>query len=161
MTTILNIVLVRIDDRLIHGQVMTAWVKCTQGNKIIIVDDEIAQDPFMQKVLVMLAPPGIKVLAQRIKDAVEELKKDGVPNEKVIILVKNPQTIYSLVEGGVGIKELVVGGMGAKAGRKALFRNIFASPEERDVFRNLAAKGVKAYIRIVPDDKAVEVEKHL
>ncbi|MBE6083621.1 MAG: PTS sugar transporter subunit IIB, partial [Tissierellaceae bacterium] len=54
-----NIVLTRIDDRLIHGQVMTAWVKQTKATRIIIIDDVVAKDDFMKKVLTMAAPPGI------------------------------------------------------------------------------------------------------
>ncbi|AYO31323.1 PTS mannose/fructose/sorbose transporter subunit IIB [Biomaibacter acetigenes] len=157
----LNIVLTRIDDRLIHGQVMTAWVKYTQANRIIIVDDNVAQDPFMEKVLKMAAPPGIKVEVYDTQKAVAVLKGEGSPGEKVIVLAKHPKTIYALMEGGVGIKELNVGGMGAGAGRKLLYKNISASQEEREVFKNILSKGVAILIRIVPDDKGVEIKKFL
>lgn len=157
----LNIVLARIDDRLIHGQVMTAWVKYTQANRIIIVDDGVAQDPFMEKVLRMAAPPGIKVEVYDTQSAVAVLKGEGYPGENVIVLAKYPRTIYTLMEGGVGIKELNVGGMGASPGRKSLYRNISVSQEEREVFKKILSKGVTILIRIVPDDKGVEIKKFL
>ena len=57
----LNIVLTRIDDRLIHGQVVTAWAKITKANRIIVVDDEVAMDEFMVKILKMAAPRSFKI----------------------------------------------------------------------------------------------------
>ncbi|MDK2878777.1 MAG: sorbose system component [Thermoanaerobacteraceae bacterium] len=155
----LNIVLTRIDDRLIHGQVMAGWVKYTQANRIIIADDGVAQDPFMEKVLKMAAPPGIKVEVYNIEKAINILKGDGQPGEKVIVLVKYPKAVYALLEGGVEIKELNIGGIGAGPGRKQLYRNISLSLDEKDVLNKIVSMGVKVYIKIVPDDKKIEVKK--
>jgi len=156
-----NIVLTRIDDRLIHGQVMTAWVKYTQANRIIIVDDAVSQDPFMEKVLKMAAPPGIKVEVYNIEKAVEVLKKEGQEGEKIIVLVKYPGTVYALIESGIEIKELNVGGMGAAPGRKSIYKNISVSAEEREIFKKILSSGTKISIRIVPDDKEVDIKKFL
>lgn len=155
-----NIVLTRIDDRLIHGQVMTAWVKCKQANRIIIVDDNIAQDEFMQKVLKMAAPPGIKVEVYDVQKAIKVLRED-LTNDNIIILAKYPATIYSLLEGGVKINELNVGGMGAGPGRKLLYKNISVSEEEKEIFKKILEKGVPITIKIVPDEKGVEMKKFL
>ncbi len=65
-----EIVLTRIDDRLIHGQVMTAWVKKTRANQILIVDEEVAKDDFMSEILKMSAPSGIDILVKGLMDAV-------------------------------------------------------------------------------------------
>ncbi|NLZ52423.1 MAG: PTS sugar transporter subunit IIB [Thermoanaerobacteraceae bacterium] len=157
----LNIVLTRIDDRLIHGQVMTAWVKYTQANRIIIVDDGVAQDPFMEKVIKMAAPPGIKVEVYDVAKAIDVVKKDGNKDEKVIILVKYPKVVNALMEGGVEIKKLNVGGMGAGPGRKPLYKNISASPEEKEIFKKIIDLGVHVSLQIIPDDKEVELKKVL
>lgn len=156
-----NIVLTRIDDRLIHGQVMTAWVKSTEGNRIIIVDDAVAKDQFLQRVLKMAAPPGIKVEVYDVEEGAEVLKADPKDDERVIILVKYPDTIEKLVDKGVGIKNLIVGGMGAGPGRKKFYRNISVSEEEKAIFSRLLDKGVAIDIRIVPDDKPIEISKLL
>lgn len=108
----LNIVLTRIDDRLIHGQVATAWSKITKATKIIVVDDAVAQDSFMQMVLKSAAPSSLKVEIYGVDDAVEILNKDD-DGEKILVLVKAPMTVLSLVKAGIGIKELNLGGMGA------------------------------------------------
>lgn len=156
-----NIVLTRIDDRLIHGQVMTAWVKSTEGNRIIIVDDAVAKDQFLQRVLKMAAPPGIKVEVYDVEEGAEVLKADPKDDERVIILVKYPDTIERLVDKGVEIKNLIVGGMGAGPGRKKFYRNISVSEEEKAIFSRLLDKGVAIDIRIVPDDKPIEISKLL
>lgn len=153
----LNIVLTRIDDRLIHGQVITAWAKITQGNRIIVVDDEIAEDPFMVKVLKMAAPSSIKVEIFTIHDAAVALQGEDT-GEKVIILVKNPSTVLGLVQGGVSIKELNLGGMGAMQGRKQLYRNISISEDEKNVFKELIALGVNVFVQIVPDANKMPID---
>ena|SRR5690625_2323656 len=157
----MEIVLTRIDDRLIHGQVMTAWVGNVKGNKIVIVDDEVGQDPFMQNILKMMAPSGIEIQVFTVEGAIEELTKEGNADDRIIILVKTPEPVYELIKAGVAIKELNIGGMGSKAGRKNLYRNIHASPEERETIRKIIEKGVNAIVRIVPDDRGVDVQRYL
>ncbi|NPV43480.1 MAG: PTS sugar transporter subunit IIB [Firmicutes bacterium] len=157
----LNIVLTRIDDRLIHGQVMTAWVKYTSGNRIIIVDDAVAGDPFMEKVLKMAAPKGISVDVYNTDEGAEALKQEANPKERVIVLVKYPKTIKLLFEKGVSFKEINVGGMAAGPGRKKFYKNISASPEEKEIFKDLSEKGVEINIQIVPDDRPISVKKLL
>jgi D-glucosaminate-specific PTS system IIB component len=156
-----NIVLARIDDRLIHGQVMTTWVKYLQGNRIVIVDDGVAKDPFLVKIMKMAAPSGITAEIFRTQEAIGILKKDAVPGEKVIILAKSPITLYDLMQGGVVLDKINVGGMGACAGRKPLYKNISASAEEKEVFKKILDLGVKVTMQIVPDEKEVAIDKFL
>lgn len=156
----LNIVLTRIDDRLIHGQVATAWSKITKATKIIVIDDAVAQDSFMEMVLKSSAPASIKVEIYSSSDAVKVLNAED-DGEKVIVLVKTPMTILNLVKAGVAIKELNLGGMGAKQGRKQFYKNISVSEEEKEAFRELIAQNVNVFIQIVPDAKQIEVNKLL
>src|SRR5699024_8244281 len=93
-----EIVLTRIDDRLIHGQVMTAWVKKTRANQILIIDDEVAKDEFMSEVLKMSAPSGIDIFVKRVDEAIIFIKEELAENARLIILVKGPAVIDSLLE---------------------------------------------------------------
>lgn len=154
----LNIVLTRIDDRLIHGQVITAWSKITAATRIVVVDDGVAKDPFMAKVLKIAAPSTVKVEVYSIKEAAEVLKGEDT-GEKVIVLVKYPVTVLELVKLELGIKELNVGGMGASKGRKSFYKNISVSQEEKDIFKGLIDKGLDISIQIVPDAKKIDVAK--
>jgi D-glucosaminate PTS system EIIB component len=154
-----NIVLTRIDDRLIHGQVVTAWVKQTKSNRIVIVDDSLAKDSFMQEVLSMAAPSGVVVEVLDCISAAELLKGESGKEERVTVLAKTPQIIETLINLDVNIKTVIVGGMGSKAGRKKFHKNISASDDEIVCFRKMINQGVNVLIQIVPDERAIDVSK--
>ena len=156
-----NIVLSRIDDRLIHGQVVTSWVKQTGGNRIMIVDDALTKDIFMQKILKAAAPPDVVVDVLTIEAAAVMLKGEEESGEKIIILVKVPQTLEKLIEGGVTFKRIVLGGMGAKEGRKKFNRNVSASREEMDSMKRMIEGGTEIVFQLVPVESPVDVRKML
>lgn len=153
----LNVVLTRIDDRLIHGQVVTAWSKITKANRIIVVDDDVSQDPFMVKVLKMAAPASFKIEVHTIADAAEVVKGED-SGERVIILVKTPKAVLGLVNAGVCLREVNLGGMGAIQGRKQLYRNISISEEEKNDFKELIRLGLEVFVQIVPDAARMDMK---
>lgn len=156
-----NIVLCRIDDRLIHGQVVTSWVKQTGGNRIIIVDDALTKDLFMQKILKAAAPRDVAVEVLSVSDGTVVLKEEPGMGEKVIILVKTPQILEQLIEGGVELPRIVLGGMGAKEGRKKFNRNVSASQEEMDSMKRMIAAGTQIHYQLVPTESPTDVRKML
>lgn len=153
-----NIVFTRIDDRLIHGQVITGWLRYSNANSILIVDDQVAKDDFMLGVLEMSAPPNTKVIAMTISDAITMLKEDS-SDEKILILTKTPKPVLELVQGGLKIEHLNVGGMGYKVGREKLYRNIHASNEEIEDLKTLDSLGVNVEFRVVIDHKAIPLKE--
>jgi PTS system mannose-specific IIB component len=152
-----NIVLARIDDRLIHGQVVTHWCKTTDANTIVIVDDPLTQDAFTQRILKAVSPPSVQVEILTIKDAVDYLKQDGKPGENIMILTKIPQTMEALVNNGVSIKKIILGGMGQKTGRKKLNKNIFTTDEETVSMKRIIEAGVEMWYQLVPVERPVNV----
>jgi len=156
-----NIVLARIDDRLIHGQVVTHWCKRTDANFILVIDDSLLQDLFTQRILKAAAPPSVKVDILGVQDAVLFLKQDGTKDEKLIILTKIPQTMEALVNNGIPLKEIILGGMVAKAGRKRINKNIHASEEEIDSIKKIIAKGTEMWYQLVPVERATNVKSFL
>lgn len=110
-----NIVWTRIDDRLIHGQVMTQWIQYTEANEVLIIDDGVAKDSFLQMVMKSSVPGKISLKVLSVKDAIGYLNEDG-KNEKIIILVKTPVVLDELSDAGVRLEAVNVGGIGAKAG---------------------------------------------
>ena len=84
-----HIVWTRIDDRLIHGQVMTQWIQYTEANEVLIIDDGVAKDSFLQMVMKSSVPGKISLKVLSVKDAIGYLNEDG-KHEKIIILVKTP-----------------------------------------------------------------------
>jgi len=155
-----NIVLTRIDDRLIHGQVMTAWVHHTKGNHILIVDDLVAQDEFLKSIMSMSIPPNLKLDVLNEEEGIAFLK-NASDDLRIIVLVKTPEVVEKLVNNGIEITELIVGGMGAKESREKLYKNISASSDEKQTFKKLIEKGVKVEIQIVPENAGTDIGKYL
>lgn len=155
-----HIVWTRIDDRLIHGQVMTQWIQYTGANEVLIIDDAVAKDSFLQMVMKSSVPGkiGLKILSK--KDAIGYLNEEA-KNEKIIILVKTPIVLDELVDAGVKLESINVGGIGAKAGRKPLFKNISVSEEEKNAFRSLLNKGVKVFLRVITTETEENITKYL
>lgn len=155
-----NVVWTRIDDRLIHGQVMTMWIQFTSANQVLIIDDAVAKDSFLQMVMKSSVPSTISLKVLSVKDAIEYLNGDS-DKERIIILVKTPVTLDELTDNGVQIKSVNVGGIGAKAGRKPLYKNISVNDDEKTAFRHLIAKGVHVFIRVITVDQEENIEKYL
>lgn len=156
-----SIVLVRVDDRLVHGQVMTSWVKATGANKIMVVDDGVAEDDLMKTVLKGVVPSQVKLGIFSIAKAVDRMVKGFKPTDKVIMLVKTPETVWRMQQAGVDFPTLNIGGMGIRADRTTLYQNIAASESERDAIKQLIAAGCDVSIQITADDPKVDVAKHV
>ncbi|MDK6375282.1 PTS sugar transporter subunit IIB [Aerococcus urinae] len=154
-----EIVLVRIDDRLIHGQVMTAWVKETGANQIIIVDDEVSKDLFMSEVMKASAPVGVTINVESVESSLPIINDIQNNNNKVIILSKGPKTILSLLKNGIKFKKVIIGGMGINSERTTLYKNIAATDEERNAIKEIMNMGTEVTIHIIPSQKEVNVEK--
>jgi len=155
-----NLEFTRIDDRLIHGQVVAAWLHAySRVEHIIVIDDKTRQDPFMQEMFSQLVPAGISIEIRSIAEAVELLK--GGLEKPTMIIVKVPQTIKALVDAGIDIDFVNIGGMGMTPGRKKFFQNVSTSPEENEILKELVAKGIKVEIQIIPAQKKVDVKSLL
>jgi D-glucosaminate PTS system EIIB component len=146
--------LVRIDDRLIHGQVIAVWCKHRRFTRILIVDDGVAADPFMQEVLSLATPPGLQVGVLSLEGGIDALSQDAPDRGTTMVLMKSPQTAKQLYDGGVEYSALNVGGIGNAPGRKNIFKNISASEEEIAIFRYLMEKGVEITLLTVPGEKS-------
>ncbi len=154
----MSVIFYRIDDRLIHGQVMTGWLKIHKAQKAFIVDDEIAKNDFMCDVLRMAAPKDLQVSIFTVEDAIAAIRESG-DDEQAIVLAKTPGIMKQLLDSGAVMKELNVGGMGYLPGRKSVLRSIQVSPAELEQLREIAAQGVRVFCQIVPDGKCLELDK--
>lgn len=154
----MSVKFIRIDDRLIHGQIVTAWMKVFQTRRVVIIDDIVAADDFLKNVMFMVKPAGVEleIIGTENLDAVmEELEADSA---NVMILIKTPASAKACFDHGLKTESLNVGGMGAKVGRKQLYRNVSASEEEMEVLRELKARGIDVYLQATPNDKKIPIE---
>jgi mannose/fructose/N-acetylgalactosamine-specific phosphotransferase system component IIB len=154
-----NLVLTRIDDRLIHGQVMTSWIKNRKAKQVVIVDDAVAADDYMIDVLEMAIPEDIAIGIFTKEDAVTFFSQ-GL-DEPTILLVKEPGVLNYLKDAGIDIDEVDVGGMGAREDRSVLYKNISTSRQENEEFRKLVDKGVNVYIQVMPQNKPTDIREYL
>ena len=154
----MSVVFYRIDDRLIHGQVMTGWSKVYDARQIIVVDDATAANSFLCQVMRMSVPKDMEVKICTVQEGLREILNDP-PDMRTIVLTKTPSVMLALLEGGAPMKELNLGGMGYLPGRKAILRNIQISPEELEQLQAISAKGVHVFCQIVHDGKSIELNK--
>ena len=147
--------LVRVDDRLIHGQVVAIWLKALGARRIVIVDDRTAADEFLREILELAAPPGVPVEVHDVERGTQRVRDLAAAPEPIFVLMRSPLTAVRLREAGVEFPLLNVGGMGAGPGRKVLYRNISASPEEIEAMRRLEEMGTTVELRIVENDRPV------
>lgn len=151
----LGLRLVRVDDRLIHGQVAAIWLKTVGANRIIIVDDRTAKDDFLREVIELAAPAGVEVEIHGVSDGAQRMIEASQDDDHVFVLMRSPTTALQLREAGVPFDVLNVGGIGAGPDRKPLYRNISASQPELEAMRRLEEMGTRVELRIVADDRPV------
>jgi mannose/fructose/N-acetylgalactosamine-specific phosphotransferase system component IIB len=155
-----NVVFSRIDDRLIHGQVMTGWVQYVQATEVVIIDDKVAKDEFTKMIMQSSMPKKIILSVLSTQDAVKYLLEDNKKaDDKYFLLVKTPMVILELIKAGVSIKKLCIGGIGARKDRTPFYRNISASDEERECLKEISATGTDVFAQVLTDNAAVPLSQ--
>ncbi|MDQ3880438.1 MAG: PTS sugar transporter subunit IIB [Chloroflexota bacterium] len=149
------IVLARVDDRLVHGQVLTGWVRELDARRIVVVDDAVARDGILREVIELAAPPDVDVEVRDVAGAVARLSELATDRERTILLVRSPATALALRRAGAPLRALNVGGVGAGPGRRRVHRTISLSPAEIADLRELEQLGTTVELRITPADRAV------
>lgn len=153
----MEISFVRIDDRLIHGQVATVWVKETKCNKIIAVSDEVAADTLRKTLLLQVAPPGVKAYVVTIDKAIEAYNNPKYNDFKTLFLFTNPTDVLRVVEGGVPFKSVNVGGMCFKEGKTLITQAVSVDQQDVAAFRKLHEKGIELEVRKVASDPKINL----
>lgn len=153
-----NISLIRIDFRLIHGQVVTQWVKQAGADRIIIVNDTLSKDDFMGSVYKMAAPSGIKVDIYGIDDAIQEWNTDQFGKGTVLMLFKNVEDASTMQEKGFPISSLQIGGLGGGAGRMNTSTGVTFDAKDVQLLKEMRAKGSEIYIHVVPSQSKYDID---
>lgn len=154
----IKFVLARVDSRLLHGQVATAWTKSTGPNRIIVVSDAVSKDDLRKKLIEQAAPPGVKANVIPVDKMVEISKDTRFGNTKALLLFENPEDVVRAVDGGVDIKEVNVGSMAHSVGKVVVSKVLSMGQEDVDAFELLKEKGIKFDVRKVPNDSAANMD---
>lgn len=146
----MTLVLIRVDDRLIHGQVAVGWSRSYNVNRIIVANDSVAKDETQKMLLKMACPVGVEASILTIKEATTQILQNKFRKEKVMMLVKDPGSLIKLIEGGIDIKEVNVGNVSIKEGRKKIVKEIAATPEEVKEWKKLDELNLKLRVQWLP-----------
>jgi len=152
-----NIVLTRIDDRLLHGQVIVSWIPFLKIDEIVIVDDEYSKDEFMSSLIKEAAPEFIAVNVLSVEKSAEYLFLEN-KGTRVLLLSRNIENISKLIELNVPINGINIGGLGYFEGRKKYVNAIHMSETELNMLKKISEKGIKVEIQMLPNDKAIEIQ---
>ena len=153
----MSLLLYRIDDRLIHGQVVVGWGQPLDVGFVILVDDEVATSEWEQDLYRMGVPPEMEVYFLTAEDAIKTLAKFRDEPRKGILLTGDIDTMLRLVQCG-GITHVNLGGIHHRAGRTQRLRYVFLSPDEEHALRDLAAAGVTVSAQDVPGARPVPID---
>lgn len=151
-----NIVNVRIDERLIHGQVAGIWSTSLDTQRIIVINDEAANDPLQKSSLRMAAPASMRLSVLPVAKAVENINAGKYGNQRIFLLFKNPKDVLRFLEAGGMLPNLNVGNMSYKEGAREVTKSIQVLPEEEKVFEAIADKGIIITAQLVPNDPVVD-----
>ena len=151
--------LVRVDSRLLHGQVATAWTKSVLPNRIIIVSDAVAKDDLRKRLIEQAAPPGVKANVVPIDKMIEITKDPRFGGTKALLLFENPQDVIRVMDGGVEIKEVNVGSMAHSVGKVVVSKVLSMGPEDVKAFEEMKQRGVKFDVRKVPNDSGANMSE--
>lgn len=157
----MGVVLIRIDDRLIHGQVIVGWTRFLEAERIVVANDKLADDEFQKDLMTMACPPDMEFLILKIDEVASKIKEGEFGNKRTILLVVSPRDALRLVEEGVEISEINVGGMRFFDDRRQILPWVSVNEEEIDIFRKLKGLGITLEARTVPTDHKIDLLKHI
>ena len=152
---------VRVDTRLLHGQVATTWTKTVSPDRIIVVSDGVAHDQLRKTMIEQAAPPGVPANVVPISKMIEVTKDPRFGATKAMLLFENPQDLLTAIEGGVDIKEANIGSMAHSVGKVVVTNAIAMGDDDVKTIEALRAKGVELEARKVPSDSSEDIDAML
>ena len=158
----MEITVIRIDDRLIHGQIITKWIAEARAEQILVVDEKSAADPMLRMILALVVPSGIhlEVLSQ---EAALKLINVDTSARRTLMIVRTPQAMLDMVRAGLDVKsrEIILGNMSfdeKKAGIRHVLDYLYVNDQDVETLKALAASCAKMTIKAVPEERGKELK---
>lgn len=147
-----NILLARIDNRLVHGQVGVVWLASVGANLIVVVDDLAAKDTLQQQLMsTVTQPTGVGIRFFTVEHTINIIHK-AAPTQKIFIICKTPEIVRELIDGGVPIKDVNVGNMHFTKGKHQISKKVYVDEKDLEDLRYIKSKGINVFIQDVPGD---------
>lgn len=155
-------VLARIDSRLLHVQVATAWTKTVQPTRIIVVSDAVAYDKLRKNLIQQAAPPGVKAHVVPVDHMIKLAKDDKhFGGQRAMLLFENPHDVLRAIEGGVPLKTINVGSMAHSIGKVQPNKVLAFDQKDIDTFAKIKKAGITFDVRKVPNDSKANMDEIL
>jgi len=155
------IVFIRIDDRLIHGQVVEGWVNYLKASCLLVADDAVASNTLQRSIMELAVPQGLKVIIGPVEEICERLRTPALDTERVILLFSNPVDVLRAIKAGMDCPSLNVGGMHFTPGKRKLMEVLAVNEGDLEALREISGKGVKIDIQTVPTQRPISLGKIL
>ncbi|MFL2020512.1 MAG: mannose/fructose/sorbose PTS transporter subunit IIB [Weissella hellenica] len=153
----MDIRLARIDSRLLHGQVATAWTKSVSPNRIIVVSDSVSKDELRKTLLTQAAPVGVKVNVVPVQKLADVWDDPRFATVKALLLFETPQDVAKAVESGVKLDKVNIGSMSHSEGKRMLTNAVAVDEEDIKTLEYLRDNGITFDVRKVPADQGKDV----
>ena len=147
--------LIRIDDRLIHAQVVVGWYEKCRPDRIILADDAVAADEWERKIFTSAINSDIKVTILTLGEAASRINAEVYKKERVLLIVRDPVQALRLYRAGLEFDEINIGGMHYSGSRKLLMGKLYISDEEKQALRELVKESVTLEVRALPGDRKI------
>ncbi|MDO9761216.1 PTS system mannose/fructose/N-acetylgalactosamine-transporter subunit IIB [Glaesserella parasuis] len=152
---------VRIDGRLIHGQVANLWTSYLNITRIMVVDEVAANNDIDKAGLRLACPAGVNLSVLPVEKAAANINEGRYDSQRVLLVTRTPQTILQLVEAGVNLLEVNAGNMPKTDLTRPIRKTVHVTEDDVEVFRKLSEKGVKLTAQLVPNEEKVDLMKLL
>lgn len=152
----MEIVNVRIDERLIHGQVAAVWTNTLNATRIMVIDDMASKDEIQKIALKMACPSSVKLSILPAEKAADRLKSEAYPTDRIFVVMKGPKTAKQVFDAGYVFPVVNVGNMSNKHGSTQVKRSVSVTAEDVAAFRELSEKGIKFTAQMVPTEDRID-----
>lgn len=155
-----GVLLVRVDNRLVHGQVLEAWVPALEAQGILVADDEAASNVLARSAMALAIHPRLKFEVLPLAAAADLLRQGGKgpPSPRTLVLLRDVGDAAALKGAGVAIPQLNLGNVHFRDGRKQVSQSIFLDGGELEVLGQLAAEGTVVEARAVPSEQPLTLD---
>ncbi|MCX0291261.1 PTS sugar transporter subunit IIB [Lactobacillus kullabergensis] len=156
-----GIIHVRIDDRMIHGQVATQWSGRLNATRIMVINDSIVNDDMRKTVVRLAAPANVSTSILGRQKALTNIKNGKYKGQRVLLICVSPMDVNYLIDNGLPIKSVNVGNLAQRDGTERIRPSVNVTPEEKDAFKKLIDRGVEVTVIPTPQSPTVYLKDYI
>lgn len=153
------VILTRIDDRLIHGQVVEGWVNFLKATCIVVADDRVAGNQLQRSIMEISVPAGLKVIIGGVEEVCARLSSSALDRERAILLFSNPVDVLRSLKAGLVCAAVNIGGMHFMPGKRKIVDVLAVDQDDLTALREIMQRGVKVEVQTVPNERPQALDR--